>query len=240
MRNLYRGTRVYLSEFDEFLPSAWHVGSASLANDLSNLTYYRCSVTERFINFYGRILPKDLVRCNGDPRAAQREKFREIHGEWTDPVEGGWTRDYFAPDIVFRMPQPPTLPLDRHANYVDLTERVGVSASDRPLLADVNASLPNPEARDPDDPEHEAEMRKGFSVVQAAGMDVFVGVGQSLRRAGDYSTSRFDFRHSKGVNILFLDGHVECVKADEKARLEKIHRYWNSIEPSADPGSAPR
>jgi prepilin-type processing-associated H-X9-DG protein len=115
-----------------------------------------------------------------------------------------------------------------------------VTSTGRPLFADVNASLPNPEARDPRDPEHEAEMRKGFSVVQAVGMDVFAGVGPSLRRAGDTSTSRFDFRHSGVVNVIFLDGHLELVKADKEARLERIHRYWNSLDPEAAAGVTPR
>jgi len=232
MRQFCNGLRIYLNNFEDYFPLAWHVGGAELSGDLGNLTYYRALICEYSEAGFSRFMR--------DPTAAQRQKFAGIQKRWTDPQEGGWTRDYFAPEIIFRMPAPANAHLDKPVQYGDLTEGVRVSGSDRPLLADVNASLPNPEARDPNDPEHEAEMRKGFSVVKAAGMDVFVGVGPSLRRAGDYSTSRFDFRHRGTVNVLFLDGHVECVSADSKARLEKIHRYWNSLDPNADPGSAPR
>ncbi len=41
-------------------------------------------------------------------------------------------------------------------------------------------------------------------------------------------------------NLTFYSGRLECVKADDKTRLERVHRYWNSIEPGAGPGSAPR
>jgi prepilin-type processing-associated H-X9-DG protein len=220
---------MYLTENERRFPLAWHIEGATLAQDLSNLTFYRSELCHQTRSEF-----RQPLSPGADPVAAQRRKFAVVQARWTDPAGGGWTRDYFAPDIIFRMPDPANALLAKPVEYYDVTDRVGVSASDRPLLADVNASLPNPEARDPNDPEHEAEMRNGFSVVQAAGMDVFVGVGPSLRRAGDTSTSRFDFRHRGGVNVLFLDGHVDLVKADEKARLEKIHRYWDSIDPASE------
>ena len=231
MRQHYQGLRLYLNGYDEFFPLAWHVGGAKLAGDLSNLTYYRSLISnlER-AEFEPFVSPQDVARCGGDRREACRQKFAEVQKHWTDPGKLGWTQDYFSPEIVFRIPDPRETSFDKHSQYMRLIQ--DVSSSDRPLLAEVNASLPDPEARDPNDPEHEAEMRKGFGIVQALGIDVFVGVGRSLRRAGDYSTSRFDFRHNKHMYVLFLDGHVDSIKADDKARLEEIHRYWNSINPT--------
>ncbi len=233
MRNLFTGLRIYTNSFDEFLPWAWHVSGSRLADDLSNLTYYRALLCE-----FSEAGFRRFASPGADPAAAQRQKFADIEIRWTDPVPG-WTRDYFSSEIIFRMPGPAPPRNSAPVQFLDLTERVGVSASDRPFLADVNASLPNPDARDRRDPEHEAEMRGGFSFVKAAGIDVFVGVGPSLRRTGDCSTTRFDFRHSRGVNVLFLDGHVDRVKAADKARLERIYLYWNTLNPKAAAEKAP-
>ena len=226
LRMHFRGLRSYLGNYDEYFPLAWHVSGARLSDDLGNLTYYRSLMTEFTHAGFSRFAGP------GQGTELQKQKFAEIQKVWTDPTEGGWTRDYFVPEIIFRIPDPREFVYDKHTASTQLT--IEASPTIRPLMADVNASLPNPEARDRHDPEHEAEMRKGFSTVQAAGMDVFVGVGQSLRRAGDCRTSRFDFRHRGIVNVLFLDGHVDMVTADNKARLEKIHRYWNSIDPASN------
>ncbi|MBM4031961.1 MAG: hypothetical protein FJ291_09270 [Planctomycetes bacterium] len=240
MRMLHVALRFYLDSFEQFFPPAWHVDGTALAEDLSNLSYHRFLLTESaFAGFHRRITPDDLARAGGSRSAALARKIERLHTLWLDSVGTGWTADRFAPETVFRMPDPLSPVFDRHANYAGLTELVGVGPADRPLLADVNASLPSPEARDPKDPEHEAEMRRGFSVVKAAGIDVFVGVGPSLRRAGDLRTSRFDFRHQGAANVLFLDGHVDRVKAEETGRLEKIHRYWDSLNPQDEASKGP-
>ncbi len=233
-----QGLWSYLVNNDRYFPPAWHVGGPTLAEDLSNLTFYRFMIRQYEGPDFSRLVSRDDVAHFGKADACKR-KLEAIDNEWTDATKG-WTQDWFAPEAVFRMPDPANAQRGRPVCYDDLLYRSGAIAADMPLLADVNAALPDPEARDPKDPEHQAEMRKGFSVVQAAGMNVFVGVGPSLRRAGDHSASRFDFRHQGNVNVLFLDGSVWMFKADEKARLEKIHRLWNSLEPSPDPNVPPR
>jgi len=231
MARHYQGLRSYLNDFDEFFPLAWYVGGAALADDLSNLTYYRSLISAREGgDFEPLVLQRDVAIWGGDRRRAYREKLAEIHRLWEDGSRG-WTRDYFSPEIAFRMPGPQELSYNKQTNYAKLVQHV--SSSDRPLLGEVNASMPIPYPEGlGEHAEHEAEMMKGFSIVQAAGTDVFVGVGPSLRRAGDCSTSRFDFRHNRRMYVLFLDGHVDSVGEEDKSRLGKIHGYWNSINPA--------
>ncbi|MBM4043456.1 MAG: hypothetical protein FJ290_33635 [Planctomycetes bacterium] len=242
LRHLGRATLGYVIDYDGFFPLAWHVSGPSMADDLSNVSYYRFLIAERVSPEFRRLVtPDDVARHKGDVMAARRGKFAQAQEAWTEPGTCGWTRDYFGPATIFRWPDERDGPAPKHTSKSDL---LSADISYQALLANVNASLPNPEAKDPDDPEHEAEMRKGFSFVRQAGMDIFVGVGPSLRRTGDLSSSRFDFRHNGAANVLFLDGHVELIRKDDTTRLEKIHRNWNSLEGTteerpASPSPAP-
>jgi len=230
LRGNYMGVRVYLNSYDEFLPLAWHVAGSSVAEDLSNLTYWRLAIQSFRDAGYSRIVtPTELAACRGDALAARRAKYRSNSYSWTDPSRG-WTNDYFAPDMIFRWPAGSHV--SKPADYSTLV--ADLPATQRPLIADVNASLPNPDAKDPDDPEHEAEMRNGFGFVRESGVDVFVGVGPSLRHPGNLATSRLDFRHSGAANVIFLDGHVDLIPKGDAARLEKVHRAWNHLRPSPD------
>jgi len=242
LNDLGKGIWSYVIDYDRFFPLAWHVAGPSLADDLSNVSYHRFLIAERVTPDFRRLVtPDDVARHNGDRMAARRDKFRQADKLWNDPGIGGWTRDYFGPATIFRWPGGRDEPALGYTNLSAFTE---ADITDQALLADVNASLPNPDAKDPDDPEHEAEMRKGFSFVRESGMDVFVGAGPSLRRKGDLSSSRLDFRHKGAANILFLDGHVEMVSKTNAERLERIHRNWNSLEgtmgePRGSPPPAP-
>ncbi|MBM4043367.1 MAG: hypothetical protein FJ290_33180 [Planctomycetes bacterium] len=227
LRMCHSSLRLYLSDSDDFFPSAWHVAGPSVAPDLSNLTFHRFAIYSRFGGFSHIVTPAEIDACNGDSAKARRAKYDRCSQFWKDNRRG-WTSDYFAPDIIFRWPAESGGPRVQPGTFSALT--AAMSPSERPLFAEVNASLPNPEAKDPAAPEHEAEMRKGFSFMRESGMDIFVGAGPSLRRPGDLSTSRFDFRHNGAANVLFLDGHVELIRKDDTTRLEKIHRNWNSLE----------
>ena len=79
MRQHYLGLRMYLKDYDDYLPMAWHVDGATLAGDLSNLTYYRFRIScERYSTFVDVVLPQDVARCGGDQWQACREKFAEV------------------------------------------------------------------------------------------------------------------------------------------------------------------
>ena len=204
---------------DDYLPPAWHIGGASVAPDLSNLTYWRLIVHAECKSDFAPVATADEVRAaRGDPARVFQEKLRQMSSFWTDAARG-WTSDYFASEIVFGRP------------LADL----GGSTSERPIFGEVNASLPDPEARDPEDPGHEQEMRSGFSINRDLGFDVFVGTGSSLRRPDDLKTSRFDFRHGAAANFVFLDGHVDGIRSSDAARLEKIHWLWDHAESPAQP-----
>ncbi len=223
------GLYTYCLSHDRALPLAWNVSGPSVAEDMSNLNCYRLAIQSHYEGGFSPIVTAaDLRAAGGNALRARKEKFEANSLFWSDPP-GGWTKDYFAPDILFRWPERAG---GSHGKAVDLSVLYAdVPGGERPLFADVSASLPNPEAKDPDDPEHEAEMRKGFSFVRDAGIEVFVGAGPSLRRRpGDLSSSRFDFRHNRAANVIFLDGHVELIRKDDAARLQEIHRNWNSLK----------
>jgi prepilin-type processing-associated H-X9-DG protein len=240
LRALYQGLRAYFNDYDEYLPLAWHVGGTAAADDLSNLSYHRFLILERvdtrrlayprhIERRFRRLVTRDDIERNGDDQLlARQEKYKEALELWRDPTMG-WTRDYFSPDVVFPTPRGPNARPADHRRYSELTREI--PSTERPIFADVNASLPDPEAKDPADPGHEQEMRRGFSVVSESGVDVFVGTGPSLRVKGDYATARFDFRHKGMANVMFLDGHAERIGAADKRLLQRVHERWNQLHP---------
>jgi len=221
LHGLFRALPAYLNSADDYFPLAWRVDGPSVAEDLGNLTFHRFALHECLDADFGHaVSQRDLQRNGGDPLAARQEKYRLTATLWKCPVEG-WTDDYFATDLVFRTAGGP-------AHFDDLAR--AVPPSDRPLLADVNASLPHPEAKDLKDPGHGAEAKNGFSTVSESSMDIFVGVGPSLRVRNVPTSTRFDFRHEGSVNVLFLDGRVESIKSTGP-KLPGIHRHWNELGP---------
>ena len=219
---LCRGVKTYISCSEEFFPPAWHVSGPSVAEDLSDLSYHRLILHEYCESSFS---------WRGVGRLAEaQEAFRQNALFWSDP-ERGWTRDYFAPEIVFRLPEQQGKAFDGHADYTELTD--SVASVDRPLFADVNASVPDPSANAE---ANGGETRNGIAgrFTNVFGLNVFFGVARSQRVEGDLSTLRFDFRHGSAANVLFLDGHVECVKAIDRARLEQVSRNWDHLKPPAE------
>jgi len=226
-RQYYQALRLYLSNFDEFFPVAFH-RSGSQA-DLSDLTFFRFIVQEACqTNFTHVVNPASSETL--DDKLSRNKKF------WQCPATG-WTNDYFVPMVIFRGHKDGTgtaLDFTNSAEYdkqaqlseLDIT---GVPSTERPVLTEVNASLADSEAEDPDDAAHESEMQSGWCTVDIDGNTVFVGAGQSLRTVADYDTTRFDFRHNKRANFLFLDGHVIDISETNGALLRRVHDRWDKL-----------
>ena len=227
LHNLYVGMRSYLVYHDDYFPLAWHVPGKPRA-DLANVSYHRFLLHEQMDRSFRRIV--DTKK----PAESAARKFQQTRKAWEDPAAGA-TRDYFAPLLVFtghrgakgNLDPTHTGKFDKHTSYSELAH-TGVHATDRPMLAGVDASYANAQGKGMT-PGHEAELRRGWQTVQCLGSEVFLGVGPSLRKAGDLSSSRFDFRHRGTVNILFLDGHSQGIKKTDTDRLRRIHAAWNKL-----------
>jgi len=231
MQQFFQGLHMYCNNSEEYLPPAWH-RDAALAADLSNLSYHRFLIHQMCeTNFHARYDSK----VDTEDVAA---KFLRDKIFWQDAATG-WTNDYYAPTLAFRGPMTGdtidlenTTAFDKHAQKSELV--ADVPSTERPLWSDVNASYPKVDAKDPKDPGHEAEMISGVCKTKdLAGKDVFVGVLKSLRTTTDETTNRFDFRHNKSANFIFLDGHVDMVNETNKERLHRLHQRWNNIVPSS-------
>jgi prepilin-type processing-associated H-X9-DG protein len=237
LRDLFEGVSIYLRDNERHLPPAWHVDGDALADDLGNLTAYRLLVHEEIDPRFKHVVStRDVVRHQSDRLAARQEKFLLNARFWKCPASG-WTSDYFAPDLLFPLPPSASGPAERYRRLDDLAH----AAAEQPLLADVNASVPRPQAIDVDDPAHEAELRAGFRTVRESDLDIFVGAGPSLRDPADPKASRFDPRHCKKTflrerwtNVLFLDGHVDSIAEEDEEALRRVHARWNP--PVAPPG----
>ena len=235
---LHKGLAIYLNNFEQFFPLAWlRTGDDAR---LGQLTYWRLLVNEQCDPGFARFV---------NPAASEtaQGKFDRNQRFWRDGARG-WTRDYFAPSLIFRghlnsatqeIDPSQTADYDRHAQASELTQHV--PPTQRPLLTGVDASYD--EVPDGDEapaskgPLHKADLESGWTVTSLAAppvASVFIGVGRSLRTAGDYGddSTRFDFRHGGAANFLFLDGHVDAVKATDKARLRLIHERWNRLAPA--------
>jgi len=207
------GVRNYLNSFDEYFPPAWHVSGPALAIDLGNLAYHRF-----LIHLY-----TDGSPFRGFATEAEcREAFRRDAEFWTDP-ERGATGDYFAPEIIFRLPEQQGKPFFGHAA---VPAAPPVPPTVQPLFAEVNASVPHPEA---DGDAHGGETKTGIPgrFVSVFGLNVFIGVAESLRKRGEPSTTRFDFRHRGKANVAFLDHHLESVARHDNASLDRIYSRWD-------------
>ena len=197
LAQMFKGIRVYLSNSDEHFPLAWHVGG-SVTSELGNLTYARFIVQEECVSgFHHNITQRDIDQA-GSTQAAKEAKFRDNYRFWRCS-DAWWTGDYFMPILIFKWPSG-TQPYDKHRQLGELTQVI--PDTKRPVITDVNASLPNDEAKDTGDTQHEQEMRNGFSYTTLSGIDIFIGVGESLRNLNDWDTTRFDFRHNNAINVL--------------------------------------
>ena len=244
LSHIYKGVRMYWSDFEGFLPLAYH-RSAQGVSDLSDISFHRFGIQEYALSGFNHTIVTDTKNpAYGTEENEAAWKFSETKLFFSDHSMG-WTSDYFAPFLIFRghaKGAPPNVapafqnpaPCDKHAQYDDLVSTV--SSSQRPLMAGVNASYPNDE-RDRDDVEYDQEMTDGWSLVSHSGATnengkVFVGVGQSLRTPGNYDTSRFDFRHNGHCNVMFLDSHIESIRKEDGAPLRYFHDRWNTLDPA--------
>ncbi len=223
LRELHKGAAAYAAANGDCLPLAWHVAGSAIADDLANLSYSRFDILEHCDPSFSHVVtPRDVDRSIG-LLPARQQKYRHTADFWKCPTKG-WTDDYFAPEVAFSRTAVPT----RQAQLAQ-----GIPAADRPLFADVNASLPNPHAEHLEEPGHNHELRNGFSTVVESEMPVFVGVGPSLRVEGDPKSSRLDFRHGGAANVIFLDGHADFLMSDDALRLQRLYGAWNHLEANA-------
>lgn len=230
LRQLYKGIRMYLNNYDEFFPAAWHV-SGKPRPDLGNVSYHRFSIYEHADSSFNHI-----VQSGQTPAETTQGKFKATRRFWECPAQG-WTTDYFAPELVFRMPS-----ADGRAQHTQYNSLVAdLSSTERPLLTDVDASYAQGAGAYPDDqyksPEHKRDVEQGWQTTRCLGTEVFLGVGPSLRNPGDSASTRFDFRHNGRCNLLFLDSHVVAVDEKEHDKLKPIYDAWNRLASRAVPAS---
>jgi prepilin-type processing-associated H-X9-DG protein len=223
---------MYLNDFDEFFPLAWHEGSGSTVD---TVTYNRFLIQVACDTNFASIEAEDDAR--------KVEMLEQNVRFWSDPVEG-LTDDYFSPPAIFRLPAPEERdkPYSKHTLYRAVTSRV-VPVS-MPFLADAAASTPRPDAEDAP-PETRSGLAGAFKPAAFTFGDesyhAFYGVAKSWSRwdpDADLSEwngtqnwgsgeERFDFRHNGAINVLFLDGHVDTIKKTHGDRLTKLHDNWN-------------
>jgi len=218
MGQFFKGTRLYLNNFDEYFPLAWHEGAGDTVDAVT----------------YSRFLIHAAIDTNiqyadaQDDAARAAELFTNTVLFWHDPATG-LTNDFFSPPSIFRLPEPCEMakPYDRHTLYTDLTSRV--SSVEMPFLAQATASTPQPGAAT-DVPE---ETRTGIPgafksaafLLNGKSYDAFYGVARSW---SDIGRERFDFRRKGSVCVGFLDGRVDVIKKEDRHILDKIHRNWNA------------
>jgi prepilin-type processing-associated H-X9-DG protein len=209
MRCLFQGVRMYLNNYDEFFPLAWHEGSG---DGFGQVTY------GRFLIQVVSDTSTDFHRAKTD--AEKEEILDESIRFWSDEVHGR-TRDYFSPPAVFRLPGPAEMsrPYDRHASMSDFMKPDAM-----PILADVNASIPQAEGEGETLTGIPGAFKDDWITVNGVSYDVFYGVARSKT---DTSASRFDFRHEGRVHVVFIDGHSESIKETDTTRLRTVHENWN-------------
>jgi hypothetical protein len=233
VRQLMAATVHYTSNYGGYFPVAWGVGGEGPA-DLAHLRYWRALLVQGLLSSepYPTGAVADAQRFSSAGLSRGRGGPDDAAELWTCPQTSGWTRDYFAGPLLFRLPDDGAAAPE---GAVHLDELSGsVPHEQRPVLADVNASFPTRRARDRDDPGHQAEMRQGFSIRWVGDTPIYVGVGDSLRDRGDWGASRLDFRHHGKVAVAFLDGHTARLAESAPALLRRLHRRWNSLTVAAE------
>jgi len=250
-RQFFPGIRMYLSNFDDYFPVAWvvHEGAdATTKTRLGYISFWRLLIHEACEAGFNRLL---------DPnKESVKEKLARDKIFWADPAKG-YTNDYFAPSILFTGwmkgdgskeidTSVTNKTFDRHVHFGQATQ--DVSSTQRPVLTEGDAGYPavanpgdTPEdwKGKPADTTHKADLQSGWTLSPAfpggdANDVALIGVGKSLRVNDDYSREsiRFDFRHNKMINVLFLDGHVDSVAESNQSRVRAIIDAWNALAPT--------
>jgi prepilin-type N-terminal cleavage/methylation domain-containing protein/prepilin-type processing-associated H-X9-DG protein len=221
-RQIFQGARMYLNNFDEFFPLAWHEGTGAT---VETVTYARFAIqmaTDTNVQF----------REASESSDKEVELFENNVQFWADPAKGK-TNYYFSPIAVFKLPDDMTEPYNRHTQYTELTAQVPSTAM--PMLSAVYAAIPDDEAEETSSETYTGitgGFKSGF-VTGGSIHDAFYGVAQTYsggwNETSDTGTGeeRFDYRHNGAINVIFLDGHVDSVKHSHGDRIVKLHDHWN-------------
>lgn len=239
---LYKGVRIYLTNFDSYFPMAWH-DSGQGSNDMGGLHFHRFAIYEHCVSSFNHILITDTSDPEDDTYEDSKEwKFRATREFFADPAKG-WTTEYFVPLLIFRAHDyqsgspswDESAKYDKHAQYSELVH--AVPSTQRPLMTGVSASYPlGDDVEDLEDDNLEKELKEGWCTTDYEGVDddVFIGAGRTLRGSlSDYDDQRIDFRHNGHSNIMYLDSHIVSVRQEDLERLKRIHNRWNKLTPLA-------
>jgi len=225
MSMVFKGARLYLNDYDEYFPLAWHEGAGA---GFGQVTFARSLIREAMDPNV------DFRQARGD--AAKAKMLEETVQFWSCPAQG-LTNDYFSPPVIFRLPasHEMTEPYDQHTQYTELTAKI--PSTQMPFLTDVAASTPRPDAADA--PEEirtgvPGAFKPGAFHLDGTSYDVFYGVAQSwsdwdseTKKGSGYE--RFDYRHGReSIHVIFLDGHIDRIEKTDTPRLEKLHERWNT------------
>jgi prepilin-type N-terminal cleavage/methylation domain-containing protein/prepilin-type processing-associated H-X9-DG protein len=237
LNQLYKGLRMYLNNFDEYIPAALHIGDTPGA-DLGGYHYHRFAVHEYADQSFTHVVRTEDTTAGRDTEW----KFNTNRIFWQCPAQG-YTTEYFGPAIAFRIPGGVDSPavsggtFDRQAQYNTLVSNM--SSTERPLLTDVDASYATDvfAADEAKSSAHHGDLTSGYQIhtdTAAGDRGIFIGAGESLRTETDYGTERFDFRHNGACNVLYLDSHVVALRETDGAQLERVHDRWNSLRVTND------
>jgi prepilin-type processing-associated H-X9-DG protein len=224
---------MYLSNFEEYFPLAWHEPEGT--DDLDEFTYHRFLIHEQ--------CDSNFTVNNLTDAEEKKDTVRENQLFWEDPGKG-LTPDYFGPTLVFKIPVnssgAESVAEEEYRNHAQYNEVVkDVPSTERPMLTGTIASTPDPEG--PEGTEtvdglNDDGVDHFKADVGGTGITLFYGVGDSTTDTDnpDVENERFDFRHNGSMNVLFLDGHVDTVKQENRSRVNRIHNRWNNLIPEDD------
>lgn len=254
-RQMFAGLRMYLNNFEEYFPVAYvshEAGSDAGTKDaLGYISYWRFLIHEYCEAGFNHI----VITEKGETTETKLTRDKLF---WSDPAKG-YTTDYFGPIILFTGWKDSTGEIDtttqtdkfdKHVHFsqatadVSSTQRPVLTASDAGYPAVASGSQPDDWKGRPDETgpsgTHKSELMQGWSLTAAAlpgvgGYVALVGASKCMRVDSDYTlpSFRFDFRHNKSINVLFLDGHVDMVTESNQTRVRAIIDAWNNLAPLA-------
>lgn len=252
-RQIYQGVRMYLNNFEEYFPPAWVIHKPQSSDPGTDARLGYLSTHRLLIQEYCEAGFSHLIEP--DKGEVVRDKVLRNRGFWTDPGKG-YTTEYFSPRIFnglvdtdgsvdLETEVPAAGKFDSHIAYTQAIQ--AVPATQLPILTEVDVGYP---AQDPtdwkekvnNDETHKTMMKNGWQVADVpggvAGTDtIHVGIGRATRdKEGQSDVNkkyyfRYDFRHNKSLNVLFLDSHIEVITETNATRIDAITEAWNSLTP---------